>query len=56
MSNSSTDMVNQCEDNATIRTASGKRYTIKGYVDLSLTFRSSSGEVPLLLRDVAHGT
>ena len=38
-----------------IKTASGKRYLIEGYGDLPLTFRSSSsGEVPLLLRDVAH--
>ena len=38
-----------------MRTASGKRYyPVEGYGDLPLTFRSSSGEVPLLLRDVAH--
>ena len=37
-----------------MRTASGKRYPIEGYYDLPLTFRSSSGEVLLLLCNVAH--
>ena len=54
MSHSSTGMINYREVNATMRTASGKRYPIKGYGDLPLTFRSSSGEVPLLLCKVAH--
>ena len=47
-------MINYREANATMRTASGKRYPIEGYGDLPLTFRSSSGEVPLLLCDAAH--
>ena len=54
MSHSSTGMINYREANATMRTASGKRYPIEGYGDLPLTFRSSSGEVPLLLCNVAH--
>ena len=37
-----------------MRTASGKRYPIDGYGDLPLIFRSSSGVVPLLLRNAAH--
>ena len=54
MSYPSTGMMNYRESNAYMRTASGARYPIKGYGDLSLTFRSSSGYVPLLLRNVAH--
>ena len=54
MSHSSTGMINYREANATMRTASGKRYPIEGYGDLPLIFRSSSGEVPLLLCNVAH--
>ena len=54
MSHSSTGMVDYREANATMRTASGKRYPIEGYGDLPLTFRSSSGEVPLLLCNVAQ--
>ena len=54
MSHSSTGMINYREANATMRTASGKRYSIEGYGDLPLTFRSSRGEVPLLLCNVAH--
>ena len=54
MSCSLTGMVNYRESNAYMRTASGARYPIEGYGDLSLTFRSSSGDVPLLLRNVAH--
>ena len=50
----STGMINYRKADATMRTASGKRYPIGGYSDLILTFRSSSGEVPLLLRNVAH--
>ena len=50
----STGMINYRKANATMRTASRKRYPIGGYSDLLLTFRSSSGEVPLLLRNVAH--
>ena len=50
----STGMINYRKANATMRTASGKRYPIGGYSDLLLTFRSSSGEVPMLLRNVAH--
>ena len=30
------------------------KYPIEGYGDLPLTFRSGRGEVPRLLRDVAH--
>ena len=33
---------------------SGTKYPIEGYGDLPLTFRSGRGEVPLLLRDLAH--
>ena len=54
MSHSSTGMINYREANATMRTASGKRYPIEGYGDLPLTFRSSIGEVPLMLCHVAH--
>ena len=54
MSYSSSGMINYREADATMRTASGKRYPIEGYGDLPLTFRSSSGEVPLLLCNVAH--
>ena len=54
MSHSSTGMLNYRESNAYMRTASGTRYPIEGYGDLPLTFRSSSGDVPLLLRNVAH--
>ena len=54
MSPSSTGMINYREANATMRPASGKRYPIEGYGDLPLTFRSSSGEVPLLPCNVAH--
>ena len=54
MSHSSTGMINYREANATMRTASGKRYPIKGYGDPPLTFRSSSGEVPLLPCNVVH--
>ena len=54
MSHSSTGMINYREANATMRTASGKRYPIEGYGNLPLTFLSSSGEVPLLLYNVVH--
>ena len=54
MSHSATGMLNYRESNAYMRTASASRYPIEGYGDLSLTFRSSSGNVPLLLRNVAH--
>ena len=54
MSHSSTGMINYREANATMRMASGRRYPIKGYGELRLPSRSSSGEVPLLLRDVGH--
>ena len=54
MSDSSTGMINYRKANATMCTASGKRYPIGGYSNLTLTFRSSSGEVTLLLRNVAH--
>ena len=37
-----------------MRTASGGRCPIEGYGDLPLNFRYSSGDVHLLLRDVAH--
>ena len=50
----SNGMINYRKANATMRTASGKRYPIGGYGNLPLTFRSSSGEVPLLLRNVPH--
>ena len=55
MSHSSTGMINYRESNAYMRTARGSRYPIEGYGDLPLTFRStSSGNVPVLLRDIAH--
>ena len=54
MSCSSTGMFNYRESNATMRTASGGKCPIEGYGDLPLTLRSSSGDVPLLLRNVAH--
>ena len=54
MSCSSTGMFNYRESNATMRTASGEKCPIEGYGDLPLTLRSSSGDVPLLLRNVAH--
>ena len=54
MSHLSTGMINYRESNAYVRTASGSRYPIEGYGDLPLTFRSSSGDIPLLLRSVAH--
>ena len=54
MCHSSTGITFYREANATMRTASGKRYPIEGYGDLPLTFRSISGEVPLLLCNVAH--
>ena len=47
-------MTNYRESNASIRMASGARYPIEGYGDLLLTFRYSSGDVSLLLRNVAH--
>ena len=37
-----------------MRTASGERYPIEDYGDLPLTFRSSSGDVPLLLIGITH--
>ena len=54
ISHSSTAMVIYSEVNATMRTASGKRYTFEGCGDLPLTVRFCSGNVPVLLRDVAH--
>ena len=54
MSHSATEMLNYRESNAYIRTASESKYTIEVYGNLPLTFRSSSGNVPLLLRNVAH--
>ena len=54
MSHSATGMLDYRESNAYMRTASGSRYPIEGYGDLPLTFRSSSGNVPLLLRNVAY--
>ena len=47
-------MIDYRQANATMRTTSGKRYPIEAYGDFPLTFRSSSGEVPLLLCNVAH--
>ena len=51
---SSTRMINNREAKTFMRTASGSRYPIEGYGDLPLTFRSSEGDVGLLLRGVAH--
>ena len=51
---SSTGMVNYREAKGTTRTERGKRYPIEGYGDLPPTVRSSSGEVPVLLHDIAH--
>ena len=56
MSHSSTGWINYHEAYATIPTASGKRYPIEDYGNLPAAFRSSSGEVPLLLCDIAHFT
>ena len=47
VTHSSTGILNYRESNAYMRTASGSRYPIEGYGDLPLTFRSSSGNVPL---------
>ena len=49
-----TGMINYRKVNCTMRAANGKIYRIEGYGDLPLTFRSSRGEVPLMLCDVAH--
>ena len=56
MSHIPTGMLNcrTTEDTRAMRIASGNIYSIQGYNDLPLTFRSSSDEVTLLLRDVAH--
>ena len=54
MSYSSTGMINYREAKTFMKTASGTKYPIEGYGDLPLTFRSGRGEVPLLLRDIAH--
>ena len=54
MSVLSTGMFNYRESNATMRTASGEKCSIEGYGDLSLTLRSSSGGIPLLLKNVSH--
>ena len=54
VSHSATRMSNYRESNAYMRTASVSRYPIEGYGNLPLTFRSSSGNVPLLVRNVAH--
>ena len=54
MSYLSIGMINCRKDNATICTASGKKSPLEGYGDLPLAFRLRSGEVPLMLRDVAH--
>ena len=54
MSCSSTGMFNCRESNATLRTTSGGKCPTEGYGDLPLTLRSSSGDVPLLLRNVAY--
>ena len=54
ISHSSTGMINYREANATMRTASGKRYPIEGYGDLPLTFRSRSGEVPRCCSATMH--
>ena len=51
---SSTGMFNYRESNATMRTASGEKRPVEGYGDLSLTFMSNSGNVPLLHKNVAH--
>ena len=54
MSYASSEMMNYRESSAYMRTASGARYPIEGYGDLPLTFRSSSLNVPMWLRNVAH--
>ena len=54
MTFSSTGMINYREAKPFMGTSSDSRYPIEGYGDLPLTFRSSKGEVGLLLRDVAH--
>ena len=47
-------MITNRVSNAYMRTASGARYPIENDGGLPLTFRSSSGGVPLSLRDVVH--
>ena len=54
ISQASTCIIGNRQPNATMRTARGKRYPIEDFGDLPLTCRSSGGEVPLLLCDVAH--
>ena len=50
MSHSSAGMLNYRESNANMRTASGEIYPIEGYGNLPLTFRSTSGDVPVAER------
>ena len=47
-------MINYRDAKTFMNTASGTKYPIEGYEDLSLTFRSGKGEVHLLLCDVAY--
>lgn len=54
MSHSSIGMLYYHKSNAFMRAVSGARYPIEGCDDLPLTFQSRLGDVPLLLRDVAH--
>ena len=55
LSHSYISMMKYREASSTMLTASGKRYLIEVVTVISsLPFRSSSGEVPLLLCDVAH--
>ena len=50
----STALLNYRGAKTFMKTVSGTKYTIEGYVDLPLTSRSGRGEVSLLLLDVAH--
>ena len=54
ISYSSAGMTNYRKAKTFMKTASGTKCPIEGYGDLPLTFRSGRGEVPLLLRGVAH--
>lgn len=54
MSHSSTEMLNYRESKVNMLTVNDDRYPTEGYGDLTLTVRSSSGDVLLLLRDVVH--
>ena len=47
-------MINNCQAKMFMETASDTKFPIENHGDLTLNLRSGRGEVPLLLRDVAH--